>query len=287
MIEEFIASVDANDQKEPKDLKQRLASRIDTEFTSSKTEHVATERNDAARVQYYEGKGVINDKIPVSIWFDIRDGLVSGEIVYTRTKAKIPIRLLGREEDDGSYRLHEMLPNGDISGTITGTLVNGVLSGTWHGRPRIVEKNEGDYEYKDGKKFTIKVSVVERTHAPYNWSFDVEKASGTYAYSLGDNCDDGTVVLQVSNDGTVRYRLIGLTGAPSYRMACFPEDALSGEIAVANLHGNRILIEEDETCAIEILLYNDFLVSRYVDGKDCRYRVGNGATAEGLFLKKR
>ena len=223
----------------------------------------------------------------VSIWFDIRDGLVSGEIVYTRTKAKIPIRLLGREEDDGSYRLHEMLPNGDISGTITGTLVNGVLSGTWHGRPRIVEKNEGDYEYKDGKKFTIKVSVVERTHAPYNWSFDVEKASGTYAYSLGDNCDDGTVVLQVSNDGTVRYRLIGLTGAPSYRMACFPEDALSGEIAVANLHGNRILIEEDETCAIEILLYNDFLVSRYVDGKDCRYRVGNGATAEGLFLKKR
>lgn len=75
-------------------------------------------------------------------------------------------------------------------------------------------------------------------------------------------------------------------------MACFPEDALSGEIAVANLavanlHGNRILIEEDETCAIEILLYNDFLVSRYVDGKDCRYRVGNGATAEGLFLKKR
>ena len=292
LIEEFIASVDANDQKEPKDLKQRLASRIDTEFTSSKTEHVATERNDAARVQYYEGKGVINDKIPVSIWFDIRDGLVSGEIVYTRTKAKIPIRLLGREEDDGSYRLHEMLPNGDISGTITGTLVNGVLSGTWHGRPRIVEKNEGGYEYKDGKKFTIKVSAVERTHAPYNWSFDVEKASGTYAYSLGDNCGDGTVVLQVSNDGTVRYRLIGLTGAPSYRMACFPEDALSGEIAVANLavanlHGNRILIEEDETCAIEILLYNDFLVSRYVDGKDCRYRVGNGATAEGLFLKKR
>lgn len=287
LIEEFIASVDANDQKEPKDLKQRLASRIDTEFTSSKTEHVATERNDAARVQYYEGKGVINDKIPVSIWFDIRDGLVSGEIVYTRTKAKTPIRLLGREEDDGSYRLHEMLPNGDISGTITGTLVNGILSGTWHGRLRIVEKNEGDYEYKDGKKFTIKVSVVERTHAPYNWSFDVEKASGTYAYSLGDNCDDGTVVLQASNDGTVRYRLIGLTGAPSYRMACFPEEALSGEIAVANLHGNRILIEEDETCAIEILLYNDFLVSRYVDGKDCRYRVGNGATAEGLFLKKR
>ena len=33
LIEEFIASVDANDQKEPKDMKQRLASRIDTEFT--------------------------------------------------------------------------------------------------------------------------------------------------------------------------------------------------------------------------------------------------------------
>ena len=201
--------------------------------------------------------------------------------------ARKPIRILGREEADGAFRLYEMLPNGDISGTITGTLTDGVLSGTWTGRPRMIEKSEGKYSFKSGKQFPFKISAVKRTHAPYDWIFDAANASGTYAYSVGDKCDDGTVNLRINNDGTVRYRIIGLTGAPFYRTACFPEDALSGETGVARLHGNRILIEEDANCAIEIALYSDFLVSSYVDGKVCRHRVGDGATAEGLFLKRR
>ena len=151
----------------------------------------------------------------------------------------------------------------------------------------MIEKSEGKYSFKSGKQFPIKISAVKRTQAPYDWIFDAANASGTYAYSVGDKCDDGTVNLRINNDGTVRYRIIGLTGAPFYRTACFPEDALSGETGVARLHGNRILIEEDANCAIEIALYSDFLVSSYVDGKVCRHRVGDGATAEGLFLKRR
>lgn len=285
LIGDFIAAVDANGQKDPQGLKQRFAALIDAELAPKKGADAATAP--AAKVWYYEGKGVINNKIPVALWFDSREGIVSGEIVYTATKARKPIRILGREEADGAFRLYEMLPNGDISGTISGTLTDGVLSGTWTGRPRKIEKSEGNYEAQRGRQFPITISAVKRTHPPYDWTFDAANASGTYAYSLGDNCDDGTVVLQVGTDGTVRYRIIGLTGAPFYRTASFPEDALSDETAVAHVHGNRILIEEDANCAIELVLYNDFLVSSYVDGKNCRYRVGDGATAEGLFLKRR
>ena len=67
---------------------------------------------------------------------------------------------------------------------------------------------------------------------PYDWIFDAANASGTYAYSVGDKCDDGTVNLRINNDGTVRYRIIGLTGAPFYRTACFPEDALSSSLMI-------------------------------------------------------
>lgn len=285
LIGDFIAAVDANGQKAPQGLKQRFAALIDAELAPKKGADAATAP--AAQVSFYEGQGVINNKIPVALWFDSREGIVSGEIVYTATKARKPIRILGREEADGAFRLYEMLPNGDISGTITGTLTDGVLSGTWTGRPRMIEKSEGKYSFKSGKQFPIKISAVKRTHAPYDWIFDAANASGTYAYSVGDKCDDGTVNLRINNDGTVRYRIIGLTGAPFYRTACFPEDALSGETGVARLHGNRILIEEDANCAIEIALYSDFLVSSYVDGKVCRHRVGDGATAEGLFLKRR
>lgn len=286
LAEEFTIRVDANDGKVPKDLKQCFIAAVNAEFKTGKNESATLPTNNA-QILYYEGTGGINGSIPVSVWFDIKDGLVFGEIVYTRTKNKTPIRLLGKKEEDGSCLLYEMLPNGDISGTIAGTLANGVLSGTWYGRPQKIEKSEGNYEVRNGKKFPVKISAAERTHAPHNWEFDAKKASGTYAYSLGDNCDDGTLFLQINNDGTVSYRLIGLTGAPFYRTACFPENALSGETAITKLLGNKILIEEDEKCSIEILLYNDFLVSRYVDGKDCQHRVGNGATAEGLFTKKR
>lgn len=285
LIGDFIAAVDANGQKDPQGLKQRFAALIDAELAPKKGADAATAP--AAQVWYYEGKGVINNKIPVALWFDSREGIVSGEIVYTGTKAQTPIRILGREEANGAFRLYEMLPNGDISGTIIGTLTDGVLSGTWTGRPRMIEKSEGNYEAQRGKQFPITISAVKRTHPPYDWTFDAANASGTYAYSIGDNCDDGTVVLQAGTDGSVRYRIIGLTGAPFYRTACFPEDALSDETAVATLHGNRIRIEEDANCAIELELYNDFLVSSYVEGRDCRYRVGDGATAEGLFLKRR
>lgn len=286
LIGDFIAAVDANNgQKAPQGLKQRFAALIDAELAPKKGADAATAP--AAQVSFYEGQGLINNKIPVALWFDSREGIVSGEIVYTATKARKPIRILGREEADGAFRLYEMLPNGDISGTITGTLTGGVLSGTWTGRPRMIEKSEGNYEVQRGKQFPITISAVKRTHAPYDWTFDAANASGTYAYSVGDKCDDGTVNLRINNDGTVRYRIIGLTGAPFYRTACFPEDALSDETAVAPLQGNRIFIEEDAQCAIELRLYSDFLVSRYVDGRDCRDRVGNGATAEGLFLKRR
>lgn len=282
LIGDFIAAVDANGQKDPQGLKQRFAALIDAELAPKKGADAAP----AAKVWYYEGKGVINNKIPVALWFDSREGIVSGEIVYTATKARKPIRILGREEANGAFRLHEMLPNGDISGTITGTLTDGILSGVWTGRPRMIEKSEGSYEAQRGKQFPVTISAVKRTHPPYDWTFDAANASGTYVYSIGDNCNDGTVVLQAGTDGTVRYRIIGLTGAPFYRTACFPEDALSGETGVARLHGNRILIEENANCAIEIVLYSDFLVSSYADGKNCRYRVGDGATAEGLFLKR-
>ena len=99
--------MDANDQKDPQGLKQRFAALIDAELAPKKSADVTTAPKAAAKVVLYEGKGVINHKIPVALWFDSRDGLVSGEIVYTATKARKPIRILGREEADGAFRLYE------------------------------------------------------------------------------------------------------------------------------------------------------------------------------------
>lgn len=284
LTEDFIAGVDASGGKEPKDLEKHQSARIDSTFAQGGT---APQKSRNAAALQYQGEGAINGTIPVSLWFESRDGIISGEIVYTRTKDRTPIRILGRVQDNGLLRLREMLPDGRVSGTITGSLVKDTLSGTWEGRPKIIEKDGGGAEFRKGKTYPIKISRSTGTHAPFQWEANPDKASGTYAYSLGDKCDYGSVFLQVNGDGTVRYSIAALTGAPHYRTATFPEDALSGETATAGLDGNTVLIDVDEKCAIRLTLYSDFLESKYVPGRECQYNVGNGATAEGLFLKKR
>lgn len=284
LTEDFIAGVDASGGKEPKDLEKHQSARIDSTFAQGGT---APQKSRNAAALQYQGEGAINGTIPVSLWFESRDGIISGEIVYTRTKDRTPIRILGRVQDNGLLRLREMLPDGRVSGTITGSLVKDTLSGTWEGRPKIIEKDGGGAEFRKGKTYPIKISRSTGTHAPFQWEANPDKASGIYAYSLGDKCDYGSVFLKVNGDGTVRYSIAALTGAPHYRTDAFPEDALSGETATAGLDGNTVLIDVDEKCAIRLTLYSDFLESKYVPGRECQYNVGNGATAEGLFLKKR
>ena len=284
LTEDFIASVDASGGKEPKDLEKHQAASIDSTFAQGGD---APQKSRNAAGLQYQGEGAINGTIPVSLWFESRDGIISGEIVYTGTKDRTPIRILGRVQDNGLLRLREMLPDGRVSGTITGSLVKDSLSGTWEGRPKIIEKDGGGAEFRKGKTYPIKISRSTGTHTPFQWEADPDKASGTYAYSLGDKCDYGSVFLKVNGDGTVRYSIASLTGAPHYRTAAFPEDALSGETALARLDSSTVLIDVDEKCAITLTLYSDFLESKYVPGKECQFNVGNGATAEGLFLKKR
>ncbi|MGN1038485.1 MAG: hypothetical protein ACI4P0_03720, partial [Mailhella sp.] len=98
IIEEFLAGVKAQGMKEPEGLKQRIATQINAEFSQKKAVQDEKKEKNVSAVLYYEGHGKINGKIPVSLWFDVKAGLASGELVYTATKAKTPIRLLGREE---------------------------------------------------------------------------------------------------------------------------------------------------------------------------------------------
>ena len=122
LTEDFIAGVDASGGKEPKDLEKHQSARIDSTFAQGGT---APQKSRNAAALQYQGEGAINGTIPVSLWFESRDGIISGEIVYTRTKDRTPIRILGRVQDNGLLRLREMLPDGRVSGTITGSPEHG------------------------------------------------------------------------------------------------------------------------------------------------------------------
>ncbi|MDL2313523.1 hypothetical protein LJC36_00915 [Desulfovibrio sp. OttesenSCG-928-C14] len=87
-------------------------------------------------------------------------------------------------------------------------------------------------------------------------------------------------------EGQKMYCSVDSTGpAPSYNMAQTSfMTAADGE--KGQLRGDRILYEENDTCAFEILLFNGFLVTRYLEGKTCEGWFGRGASVEGMFVKQ-
>ncbi|MDL2313522.1 hypothetical protein LJC36_00910 [Desulfovibrio sp. OttesenSCG-928-C14] len=108
-------------------------------------------------VQRHAWQGEINNTIPVSVWFEIRDGLIVGELIYTNTKEKKPIRLLGKVEATGELRMQEMLPDGLISGMISGKIAQDSFEGTWSTAGKFATKGKTN-KYIEGKRYRLRLS---------------------------------------------------------------------------------------------------------------------------------
>ena len=241
--------------------------------------------HDAKKVEHYDWQGEIDGKIPVSVWFETRDGLIAGEIVYTKMKEKKPIRLLGTVSR-GRLSMKEML-NGLVTGSITGTIKDGVFEGAW-AAPGKVKERGGEFEFIDGKERSIRLVAVPGQSKAFRWEYDPAALSGNYMYSYGKNALSGEVDVAWAKDGSLEFGIASNTGAPAFNMADIPAgdpDEEKKSRAKGRMQGNRVIHEVNEDCAFEILFFNDFLVTRYLEGKSCEGYFGRGASIEGHFVK--
>lgn len=90
----------------------------------------------AARAQsspdLYYWTGTIDGKIPIFMWLAEQDSLLIGEIVYTQTKTRTPIKLSGFiDPAHPEIRINEYQPDGVITGIITISKIASSASGTW------------------------------------------------------------------------------------------------------------------------------------------------------------
>ena len=241
---------------------------------------VVTFADNSTELKAYDWQGNINNKIPVSIWVEIKDGLVVGEIVYLNTSAKTPIRLLGTIEDK-NLDINEMLPDGTIAGVISGIISGDNFTGTWSAPQKITKDTRGNFNSTEGKSFPMSLSKGVAAHTPFSWDFIPSGLMGKYCYSWGEYGYNGTIVLKASgNEYThVEYEINAFTSAPSFNMAVTGPQ--QGEIT-----GNRLLNELEEGCAFEMLFFNGFIVVRYLDGNNCFGYFGMNATVQGIFLKQ-
>ena len=238
----------------------------------------------APKVEHYDWQGELGGNIPVAVRFETRDGLIVGEIVYTGTQERTPIRLLGTVVQ-GQMRMKEMR-QGLIAGSITGAIANGVFEGVRRSPGEVIKKDEA-FEFVDGKELPLRLVAVPGQSGPFRWECDPAALAGKYVYSYGNYAAEGVADIAGIRDGVVEFSIGAHIGAPSYNMAVVPADepGEKGRNAQGRMQGNRVVHEESEDCAFEILFFYDFLFIRNLEGKTCDGWFGRGAGVEGHFVR--
>lgn len=229
----------------------------------------------AFAVQSYDFKGTINNKIPVEVWLEINNEIISGEIVYLNTTAKTPIRLLGNFSDH-TARIFEMLPDGKLSGVIEAEISHDQLKGTWF--------NPLDWE----KKYSITLSKSEKKHIPFNWKKLPDNILGEYQYYWGGESSIGVINITNQDKNVISFTLNNCSGAPNFELvgiSGYNEQNGEEVPAKAVINGQTLIYEVDKTCAVELTFYDDFVVSSYVPGKECLEYTGLRGSYEGIYLK--
>ncbi len=130
--------------------------------------------------------GIINSKIPVFMWFTMRDSIIKGEVIYTNTKNKVPIKLIGQLERDGQIRVCEYLTNGTISGIFHFTMTNVSATGFW-------------FSTTTRKELNLVLNSKDTVLANADTSFQPEAIPGYYWYSYGKEGSQGGITIKKVN----------------------------------------------------------------------------------------
>jgi len=218
-----------------------------------------------ARSNEYSFTGHINNKIPVSLWYTLQDSLICGKLVYTGTREKKPIRIVGYLSNDGAF-IEEFLPDGMLSGIWQGQITGNSFTGTWT-------------DPATGKQMRFSQQRSETDSVFADDLFTAGDITGSYNYNYGGDGGMGTVHARKLGSHVV-YNIEVVGHAPGYNQAIVEDDTLE-------LTGNTAIYtatNETGACSYRIRFFKNFLViDSPRDEYDCEF--GAGTTVTGIYLK--
>ncbi|WP_158288356.1 hypothetical protein [Mucilaginibacter psychrotolerans] len=226
----------------------------------------------------YKFEGKLNGKIPVFLWFTVKDSVLKGEVTYTNTAKRIPIIVAGTLEKTSeaiSYdlsaktnflRIREFAGDGTITGVFLGEITAGTFKGLWQ-----APNTEKQLPFILTASITALPKAIDFTLKPIS-------LNGAYTYHYGKNGYVGGVDINQTKSGMVTVALNSVTAGPAYNIA---------EVAAqpATVRGNIINVKLPHVnCKFRIRVFKDFLVVNLLNDLDkCEW--GNNATVEGIYLK--
>lgn len=207
-------------------------------------------------------RGTINGKIGVSLQLVVQNDVVYGTASYTQKG--IPIDVIG-SLNQGQIVVHELMPDGSITGIYAGILKNGAINGIWvAGNKRTA---------KDLKLSLKKVSESTTTVTPN------KDVTGTYRYSFGEELGTGALLVQQISPTKIAVAFNCFTAGPAFNMAILDKTVLSLKNGEAIYSSN-----EYGKCKFKIsFLPKGAQVSYMDDAYDCGF--GNAASTAGSYIK--
>ncbi len=213
----------------------------------------------------YAFSGKLNDKIPVLIWFALKDNVLKGQVTYLKSAKRVPITIIGTIDSAQSLSITEFSKTGNISGFYMGQINGQSFSGTWHA---------------PGSEKQLKFSLIKKDTVINAANTDLKSANvtGSYGYSVEKFGAGGGIDIQQTKPGFYTFRINCVTPSPINDVA----DAQAVNVKMVN---NIITYKmPDADCIFTIKAYNGFIVIDYVgQHRDCQF--GAGADIAGIFLK--
>jgi hypothetical protein len=209
-------------------------------------------------------KGLINKKIPIFLWYTIKDKVLYGQLTYLNTKQNKPIRIIGTIEN-GEYRIFEFEKNGNITGILTVSKTKENLNGDW-------------FSPKTRAEYSLKLTPIDTVIHKDLTGFKGETNTGEYRFLFSKNGSEGYFKLSNLNKTNFLFEIQNNTEGPAYNQAII-------ENAKVQIKENIFLFSPSETrdCQFKTRLYKDFIIIDYIKDKDCGF--GHNASVDGIYLR--
>jgi len=212
----------------------------------------------------YKFQGKLNGKIPVFLWFVMKDKVVKGEVTYLKTAKRVPITVIGTVSADNVARILEFEKNGNITGIYEAKLDVAKFNGTW-------------FSPTSRKELTCALSVKDTAITVSESILNPAPMTGSFRYQYGKDGATGGVDIKQTG-GSALLGINCVTEGPAYNLA----DVETFKAPVVN---NTITTKiPDGDCRFRLRSYNGFVVIDLLDDlMKCGF--GMNASIEGVFLK--
>jgi hypothetical protein len=157
-------------------------------------------------IKRFAWNGRIGKNIPISVWFEVRsDGLIAGELLYTRTGSGKPILLLGQyNKEYNQFIMEEYQPDGFQSGMIGGIVnENGIFEGNWS----VIKNTKNGTVSKDYAMILDNVIDFPKEKKSLLQPAKLEDIGGEYSYyhTHGGGGERGGSINVKRNEESVRF----------------------------------------------------------------------------------